>query len=223
MDIIATHLATMAPNNALSNLKPKRNEGSATKTSVLDAGLIESRGTGSKQSRDCISNEIELFLRGEAKFGFQSEVRGFFTVWTFLTRLPGPKWVDHHPGFLMRGMAYFPLGGTLIGIFVSSIYDFARSFLSLPSFIAACFSEAASLWVTGCFHEDGLADSADGFGGGWSREQILKIMQDTRLGTYGAAVLFLYIVTKLDLLASLGTSSWALWRCEGAGPALVVA
>jgi adenosylcobinamide-GDP ribazoletransferase len=123
----------------------------------------------------------------------------------------------------MRGMAYFPLGGTLIGIFVSTVYDMARSFLGLPSFVAACFSKAASLWVTGCFHEDGLADSADGFGGGWSRDQILKIMQDTRLGTYGAAVLFLYVVTKLDILASLGSSSWRLWCCEGAGPALVVA
>lgn len=225
----------MAPNNALANLKPKRisatessnirNGFSTSKTSVLDVGVVESRGTGvhpsSSKNATSISEEIELFLNGEAKFGVTSEIRGFFTIWTFLTRLPGPTWVDHHPGYLMRGMAYFPLGGTLIGIFVSAVYD--TSSLFLPAKIAACFAEAASLWVTGCFHEDGLSDSADGIGGGWSRAQILKIMQDTRLGTYGAAVLLLYVVTKLELLATLGYSSWKIWNCEGAGPALLVA
>ena len=120
-------------------------------------------------------------------------------------------------------MAYFPLGGTLIGLFVSAFYDLARTTLDLPSSVAAVMSQASSLWVTGCFHEDGLADSADGIGGGWTRAQILKIMQDTRLGTYGAAVLLLYIVAKLELLAVLGTSSWGWASCQGAGPALVVA
>ena len=51
-------------------------------------------------SREVISEEIEAFINGEAKFGVTSEVRGFFTVWTFLTRLPGPTWVDHHPGYV---------------------------------------------------------------------------------------------------------------------------
>lgn len=81
----------------------------------------------------------------------------------------------------------------------------------------------ASLWVTGCFHEDGLADSCDGIGGGWSRSQILRIMSDTRLGTYGCAVLILFFSLKVELLASLGPSRWALGSSTGAGPALLVA
>jgi len=55
----------------------------------------------------------------------------------------------------------------------------------LPSDIAACISQAASFYMTICFHEDGLGDSADGIGGVWTKSQILKIMTDTRLGTYG--------------------------------------
>ena len=69
---------------------------------------------------------------------------------------------------------------------------------------------------------DGLADSADGIGGGWSRDQILKIMTDTRLGTYGCAILLLYIIAKIELLATSGASVWAVGECVGAGPAILV-
>ena len=150
------------------------------------------------------------------------EVRGFFTVWTFVTRLPGPTWVDHHPGYLMRGMAYFPLSGSLIGTFVSVFFDLAHVTMGLSLTISSVISETASLWMTGCFHEDGLADSADGIGGGWTRDQILKIMTDSRLGTYGCAILLLYIIAKLELLATLGASVWTMGECSGAGPAIIV-
>ena len=130
--------------------------------------------------------------------------------------------LSHHPGYLMRGMAYFPFSGTLIGCFVSVVYDMAHISMGLPLKIASVISEAASLWITGCFHEDGLADSADGIGGGWSRDQILKIMTDTRLGTYGCAILLLYIIAKLELLATLGTSVWTLTACDGGGPAIII-
>ena len=122
----------------------------------------------------------------------------------------------------MRGMAYFPLAGTLIGIFVSTFFDFTLFTLSLPIKIATVLSEAASLWVTGCFHEDGLADSADGIGGGWSRDEILRIMTDTRLGTYGCAILLLYMIGKVEMLVCAGTSVWSLGLCSGAGPAIIV-
>jgi adenosylcobinamide-GDP ribazoletransferase len=122
----------------------------------------------------------------------------------------------------MRGMTYFPISGTIIGIFVSTFYDLASLTLSLPMMIASIISEVTSLWVTGCFHEDGLADSADGIGGGWTSEQILQIMTDTRLGTYGCAILLLYMMGKVELIATLGSSSWG-WRCcSGGGPAIVV-
>jgi nicotinate-nucleotide--dimethylbenzimidazole phosphoribosyltransferase len=213
----------MAPNNALAdrdNKKPKPN-GKQGATTVLDKGTVESRGMGTKAtSRNVISAEIQAFLSGEAKFGWLSETRAFFTVWTFITRLPGPTWVDHHPGYLMRGMAYFPVGGALVGVLVGVFFDLAAA-IGMPSAVAAAVSTAASFWVTGCFHEDGLADASDGIGGGWSRAQILRIMTDTRLGTYGCAVLLLYIVAKLELLAALGYSHWDPDGSVGAGPALL--
>jgi len=239
----------MAPNNALADRgnKKKTSKSSTTgdnreqqeadgssRTTVLDKGIVESRGMGTTKitSRNVISSEIQSFLSGEAKFGWISEIRSFFTIWTFITRLPGPTWVDHHPGYLMRGTAYFPLGGSLVGIFVGTFFDITTMAIGIPSpTVGAAISTASSFWITGCFHEDGLADASDGIGGGWSRSQILRIMTDTRLGTYGCAVLLLYIVAKLELLATLGYSHWEFASnknddgggfCSGAGPALLV-
>jgi nicotinate-nucleotide--dimethylbenzimidazole phosphoribosyltransferase len=213
----------MAINNDVVKRKQKNPEGQGEMT-VLDAGTVESRGMGTKATtRSQISKEITQFLNGEAKLSVRAETRAFFTVWTFITRLPAPTWVDLHPGFLMRGMAYFPLAGSLVGIFVGLFFDLANVTLGLPSIVSAAICTGASFWVTGCFHEDGLADSADGIGGGWSRVQILKIMTDTRLGTYGCAILLLHTVTKLELLAALEKSHWNFeGMASGAGPALVV-
>jgi hypothetical protein len=127
-------------------------------TSVLSAGTVEGRGHGVKHtdSRQLVHAEIQAFLDGQDKIGWRSETRSFFTVWMFLTRLPGPSWIDHHPGYVMRGMAYFPVVGTFIGAFVSVFFDLAVCSLSLPHFLGATFSLASSFWVTGCFHEDGV-------------------------------------------------------------------
>jgi adenosylcobinamide-GDP ribazoletransferase len=216
----------MAPNNGLSRRKRSSSRSNTTrgKTTILRDGLVESRGTGTNiNSRFTISTQVQNFIDGEGSFTTKTEARAFFTVWTFVTRLPGPIWVDHHPGYLMLGMSYFPFAGCLIGIFVSVFFDVADLTLKLPLYTSSVIAEAASLWLTGCFHEDGLADSADGIGGGWSKDQILTIMTDTRLGTYGCAVLLLYIVAKLQLLTSLGSSAWIMCTCTGAGPALIVA
>jgi len=212
----------MAPNNALAERKAKLPKKGTT--TVLDAGTVESRGMGTRATtRSQVSAEITNFLNGEARISVKAETRAFFTVWTFITRLPGPTWVDHHPGYLMRGMAYFPLAGALVGIFVCVFFDLAHVTMGLPAVVSAAMCTAASLWVTGCFHEDGLADASDGIGGGWSRAQILTIMTDTRLGTYGCAVLLLHTVAKLELIAALETSHWDLnGNARGAGPALVV-
>ena len=220
----------MAPNNGLANAKPIGSNNGSDKakeesgfTTILKAGTVESRGMGTNiNSREVISKQIQTFLDGEGRLSPKAEIRGFFTVWTFVTRLPGPTWVDHHPGYLMRGMAYFPLSGSLIGLFVSVFFDFLRQVLAFPPIIASVGSEVSSLWITGCFHEDGLADSADGIGGGWTRDQILKIMTDTRLGTYGCAVLVLYLLAKVELIATLGNSVWKWGECSGAGPAILV-
>lgn len=212
----------MAPNNALSERKKVVKKQGAT--TVLDAGTVESRGMGTKATtRSQVTAEITEFLNGEAKLSPKAESRAFLTVWTFITRLPGPTWVDHHPGYLMRGMAYFPLAGSLVGVFVCLFFDLANVTFGLTPIVSATICTAASFWVTGCFHEDGLADASDGIGGGWSRKQILTIMTDTRLGTYGCACLLLHTVAKLELIAALERSQWNfLGNAYGAGPALVV-
>ena len=133
-------------------------------SSVLSRSEVKSRGTGS-----AVRTPLEEF---EARP--RDELRCFFTGVMFLTRLPCPGWCDHHPGYLMRGMAYFPLIGALIGVWAAAWYDAAASLWS--PLIAAAASSAGTLWLTGCFHEDGLCDTLDGFGGGWTKAQIMKIM-----------------------------------------------
>jgi adenosylcobinamide-GDP ribazoletransferase len=73
----------------------------------------------------------------------------------------------------------------------------------LTRVVTGIFVVTYLLLVTGCIHEDGLADAADGFGGGWSREKILAIMRDSRIGTYGSAALTLSLVSRVLLISSL--------------------
>ena len=140
----------------------------------------------------------------------------------FITRVPSPSWVDLHPGYLMMGMSYFPIAGSVLGLMYAIVFDFVNVSLDLPSSIAASFLVSMGLYMTGCFHEDGLADSADGLGGGWSKSQILKIMTDSRVGTFGCAALGMFLLIKVQLLGALGASHWQLYDCSGAGPAIIV-
>lgn len=194
-----------------------------SRTTVLSPGIVEARNQTNRQE---ISDEIKAFLDGTTNGGgitavFKSEFRTFFTIWMFITRLPSPSWIDLHPGYLMRGMAYFPVAGCLLGVLYATVFDFVNISLGLHSSIAASFLVTLGLYITGCFHEDGLADSADGIGGGWSKCQILKIMTDSRVGTFGCAALCMFLLTKVQLLGQMGTSNWQLYECNGAGPAII--
>lgn len=110
----------------------------------------------------------------------------------FLTRLPLPPRWQHPPEHLQS--AYFPFVGVLIGGFAACCYWLAS--LLWAHQLALLIAIAATIWATGAFHEDGFADSCDGFGGGWDKEQILRIMQDSRLGTYGCTGLLLILGLK---------------------------
>jgi len=141
-------------------------------------------------------------------------------------------WIDLHPGYLMRGMGYFPIVGSVLGGMCAIVLDCLNISIGLPASVAAALAIGFGLSVTGCFHEDGLADSADGMGGGWSKTQVLKIMTDSRVGTFGCAALSLFLFVKLQLLGSLGTSRWVILDFQndgsgvsssGAGPAILVA
>jgi adenosylcobinamide-GDP ribazoletransferase len=132
------------------------------------------------------------------------QLRVFLTAVMFLTRLPCPSWVGHEPEYLAKSSVYFPLVGIIVGA-IGAIAWLLTGWIATP-LLAAIVATAATIWATGAFHEDGLADSFDGIGGGWTRDQMLEIMKDSRIGTYGMVALLLVIIAKLHAIASLG--SW---------------
>ena len=107
----------------------------------------------------------------------------------FLTRIPIRTGyaVPHH-----RIVVWFPWVGLVIGAAVGGV---AAGLIELvPPVVAGACAVAIGLLITGAFHEDGLADVADAFGGGWTRDQRLEILKDSRHGTYGVAALATSIV-----------------------------
>ncbi len=130
-----------------------------------------------------------------------AELRVFFTALIFLTRIPSPRWVGHDPAWLARSTVYFPLVGVIVGLAGGAVlWTGAHAW---PPFVAAALSTAATVCVTGAFHEDALADSCDGFGGGREPAQVLAIMKDSRIGSYGAVALALALLTKVGALAAI--------------------
>ena len=119
----------------------------------------------------------------------------------FLTRLPVGR-IDKLPRFA-DSMWAFPVAGALHGGIVGAIFAGA-AWAGWGAPIPALLAIVAGLLASGAFHEDGLADCADGFGGGTTRERKLEIMRDSRLGTYGTAALMLALALKVALLGSLG-------------------
>ncbi|MCP5205762.1 MAG: adenosylcobinamide-GDP ribazoletransferase [Hahellaceae bacterium] len=132
----------------------------------------------------------------------------FFIALSFLTRLPVPKDLDYSQVNLNRASRYFTLVGWAIGALCALVF-WLTSLYTSPS-IAIVVSMAAGILITGAFHEDGLADSADGLGGGWSVEQKLAIMKDSRLGTYGALALWFALTAKFLLLSQVADAFLAI-------------
>jgi len=142
----------------------------------------------------------------------------------FCTRLPLPA-AALSAGALSRAVWAFPLAGLVVGLIGAAAYAVSRR-LGLPPWPAAALTVAATLLVTGALHEDGLADTADGFGGGAEREQKLAIMRDSRIGVYGVCALALSILIRVSALASLGAPSLvvpALIAAHGAARAVLPA
>lgn len=122
----------------------------------------------------------------------------FFLALGFFSRIPMPAWIVYSPENLNRASRYFTLVGWLLGglvalVFITVDYYFSHS-------VSLWFAMGFSLLLTGAFHEDGLADTADGFGGAFAREKKISIMKDSRIGTYGAAALIMALLGKYVLL-----------------------
>jgi adenosylcobinamide-GDP ribazoletransferase len=119
----------------------------------------------------------------------------------FLTRIPVPPLPGYQAAWVSQSARYFPLVGVLVGLVNVAVWWLATRVL--PPAVSIGVMLAASLLVTGAFHEDGFADFCDGFGGGIAKDRILEIMKDSRIGAYGAMGLFMMLALKWTTLAAL--------------------
>jgi len=148
------------------------------------------------------------------------------TAVVFSTRLPLPRAepigvAAGEPAPIAQAVWALPLAGVLVGVMSAVVYALAHR-LGLPPWPAAALAMAATLAATGCLHEDGLADTADGFGGGATREHKLDIMREPRIGTYGVCALALSILLRAGVVANLadaGLVAAALIAAHGAARA----
>ncbi|PRC91525.1 adenosylcobinamide-GDP ribazoletransferase [Solimicrobium silvestre] len=126
------------------------------------------------------------------------QVRLFFIALQFFTRIQIPQWVGFEADWLHHAARYFVLVGLVVASVASAVYVCAALFL--PHLVAVLLSTIASIYLTGAFHEDGFADVCDGFGGASSKERVLEIMKDSRIGAYGAIGIILMLALKCSVL-----------------------
>jgi adenosylcobinamide-GDP ribazoletransferase len=124
----------------------------------------------------------------------------FLTALAFLTRIPVPN-ATCTPEAIGRSAAMFPVVGALVGtVEVLVLWICGRA---MPPTLTAALIVLTGIVLTGALHLDGLADMADGFGGGGTREDVLRIMRDHQIGTYGAIALVMTLLLQISAIASL--------------------
>jgi adenosylcobinamide-GDP ribazoletransferase len=142
----------------------------------------------------------------------QYEIQLFCAALTFLTRIPLPqqnaRQALYTPEMMAACCRYYPLVGALVGSILALV--FLGTHVLLPLAPSVVITLIAGILLTGAFHEDGLADACDGLGGGWSREDALRIMKDSRVGSYAVIGLSLTIALKITLLVSLSATGVAV-------------
>lgn len=142
-----------------------------------------------------------VLMRDGEEAGLRRRVEVFLLAVQFLTRLPVPRDLPWSEARQAEAMAYLPLVGLGVGGIGALVLWGAALVFPMP--VAVLLSLAATLLVTGAFHEDGLADAADGLGGGVTRERALEIMRDSRIGSYGAVSLGVVLALKVAGLVAL--------------------
>lgn len=127
------------------------------------------------------------------------ELRLALTALQFFTRVPVPAWVGWSAEQWRDCVRYLPVVGVLVGVVAWGVQALAGCLW--PPGVAVLLSLVATLLLTGAFHEDGLADTCDGLGGGGTdRARVLAIMQDSRVGTFGVVGLMAALGLKFELL-----------------------
>lgn len=155
-------------------------------------------------------------------------IRHYLLSLQFFTRIPVTGrlagWVGFSPAMLRASAGHFPGVGVLIGALVAGLTALLLAWLPPSAFaplVAAVLGTVFSVMLTGAFHEDGLADIADGLGGSQNRARALEIMKDSRVGAFGAIAVVLVLLVKVALLALLGSVS-PQWMVMGIFAAHVV-
>ncbi|MBZ0335544.1 adenosylcobinamide-GDP ribazoletransferase [Marinobacter sp. AL4B] len=148
------------------------------------------------------------------KPSLNNEWQAFWLAVGFLTRIPMLAQINYSQRLMNKSSLYFPLVGLLLGI----IYVVAFTLFSLVAspLVAIVLVLIAHLFITGAFHEDGLADSIDALGGGYTVKKRLEIMKDSRIGTYGTVALVMALLLKVALLMEVEH----IWLALLAAPAI---
>ena len=146
----------------------------------------------------------------------------FLVAIQFLTRLPVAAPAAADRSATVRAARFYPLVGHLVGVISATVWLLAGRLWS-PS-VAAVAALAAGALATGGFHEDGLADTADGLGGGAAPARRIEIMKDSRIGVFGVLALLAVLAVKVAALAGLSpiAGALALVVAHGAGRAVAV-
>ena len=127
-------------------------------------------------------------------------LRQFAAAVQFMTRIPMPAF-RYEPDLVLGGAKFYPIVGAVIALGAIGIVELLRG--HLPVAITALIVVAYLVIITGGFHEDGLADTADALGGGWTRERMLEIMHDSRIGSFGTLAICLSLLARWSLLAAM--------------------
>ena len=148
-------------------------------------------------------------------------IRHYLLALQFFTRIPVSgrlaQWVGYSPQMLRASAAHFPGVGWLVGLLVAAFSALLLRGLPAGGFVplvVAAIGTAFGILLTGAFHEDGLADVADGLGGSLQRERALEIMKDSRVGAFGAIAIVMALLVKVALVAQLAYMSLGV-LCAG--------
>lgn len=131
-------------------------------------------------------------------FKLSQEWQAFWLAVGFLTRVPMLARIDYSQRLMNQSSLYFPLVGLLLGALYGGAFTLLE--IAFAPLVSVLLVMVLHLWLTGAFHEDGLADSVDALGGGYTVEKRLAIMKDSRIGTYGTVALVMALALKVALL-----------------------
>jgi len=128
-------------------------------------------------------------------------INTFFSAIKYFTRLPIPNsWCNYSPQVMSRVLLFLPFIGVLVGL--TTYFAFFLSIQLFNQNIASVLAIMATVFFTGAFHHDGLADVADGFGGGWSKDQVLRIMKDSSSGVYAVVAICIAMLLQYSILST---------------------